>query len=106
VFDPYANAVLAVAVVAKVFRWDDNVRVQRQSRWFTTVHTESYLLKRSLNDGRAYSTHAGYLPFYGTAEAFAALAGRHRVRVQRGAGRRSGITPNPPTLPTLPTLPV
>lgn len=58
------NAVLAVVVVANVFRWDDNVRLQRQSRWFTTVHTESYVLKRSLGDGRAYSTHAGYLPFY------------------------------------------
>jgi hypothetical protein len=58
------NAVLVVVVVANVFRWDDNVRLQRQSRWFTTVHTESYVLKRSLNDGRAYSTHAGYLPFY------------------------------------------
>ena len=58
------NVVLAVVVVANVFRWDDNVRLQRQSRWFTTVHTESYLLKRSLDDGRAYSTHAGYLPFY------------------------------------------
>ncbi|MGH9203766.1 MAG: hypothetical protein ACRD2A_21270, partial [Vicinamibacterales bacterium] len=58
------NVVLAAIVIANVVRWDDNLRLQRQSEWFTTVHTESYILKRSLADGRAYSTHAGYLPFY------------------------------------------
>ena len=58
------NAVLGAVIVANVLRWDDNVRLQRQSQWFNTVHTESYILKRSLSDGRAYSTHAGYLPFY------------------------------------------
>jgi hypothetical protein len=58
------NVILAAGVVNNAVQGDDYSRLQRQSQWFSTVYSQTYILKRSLSDGRPYSTHPGYLAFY------------------------------------------
>ena len=58
------NLILVLGVAANVSQWSDHVRRQRQSRWFSIVYTQTFLLKRSLESGLPHSEYDGYGPFY------------------------------------------
>lgn len=58
------NLLLVAGLVSNVLHWSDYARRQRQSPWFSTVYTQTYLLKLSLQAGRPYLVHESYLDFY------------------------------------------
>jgi hypothetical protein len=58
------NVAIAILVAINVVWWANYERQQRQSHWFQFVHAQSWLLKRSFEDGRPYSLRPGYQEFY------------------------------------------